>query len=247
MSDIIIKRESHILRMQLNRPRKKNALTPAMYGAMRAALEKAGEADDTRVVYLTGSGDSFCAGNDINSFLAQPESTAATQFIRAIAGSRLPIVAAVNGVAVGIGVTMLLHCDLVYAADSARFSFPFVDLGLAPEAASSYLLPRLLGYAKAAELLLLGEPFSAAIAVDLGIVNQAVAADELDGLALATATKLAAKPPEALREARMLLRRGMMDSMGDAIDRETEILYKRLGSDEARGIMAAFMARRRGS
>ena len=135
---------------------------------------------DIRVITLTGSGDSFCAGNDLNSFLSDPGSDSAARFIRAIATAQAPIVAAVNGVAVGVGVTMLLHCDLVYAAADARFNFAFIDLGLLPEAGSTYLLPRMLGYGRAAELLMLGEAFGAETARECGIVNAVVPAEALD-------------------------------------------------------------------
>ena len=176
MQDILITREDHILRIQLNRPQKKNALTPAMYDTLRQAIESADNENDIRVIYITGSGDSFTAGNDLNSFLQEPGSVAPAQFIKAIASAQTPIVAAVNGVAVGVGVTLLLHCDLVYAADSATLRLPFIDLGLVPEAASTYLLPRMAGYGRAAELLLLGEAFSAEKAWECGIVNAVVAA-----------------------------------------------------------------------
>ena len=247
MPDTLITRADHILRIQLNRPRKKNALTPAMYDVLREAIERANDDTSIHVITITGSGDSFCAGNDLNTFLEDPSSDAAARFIKAIAGARAPIVAAVNGVAVGVGVTMLLHCDLVYASENATFNFAFVDLGLLPEAASSYLLPRMLGYAGAAELLMLGEPFSAEKARDCGIVNRVVAADALDELAQAQAEKLAAKPPEALRQTKMLLRRGAAKAVEETMALELELIGGRLVSDEVRGIMQAFFARRGGS
>ncbi|MCY3866918.1 MAG: enoyl-CoA hydratase-related protein, partial [Chloroflexi bacterium] len=232
------------LRIQLNRPRKKNALSPAMYDSLRAAIERADDDSSIRVITLTGSGDSFCAGNDLNTFLADPGSDAAALFIKAIAGAQTPIVAAVNGVAVGVGVTMLLHCDLVYAAAEARFNFAFIDLGLLPEAASSYLLPRMLGYSGAAELLMLGEAFSAEQARECGIVNQVVAAEALDDLARSKAAQLAAKPPEALRQTKMLLRRGSSKAVEETMALELSMIGERLVSDEARGIMQAFFKRR---
>ena len=182
MPNTLITQHNNILRIQLNRPQKKNALTPAMYVALREAIERADNDTSIHVITLSGSGDSFCAGNDLNTFLQDPGSDAAARFIKAIANARAPIVAAVNGVAVGVGVTMLLHCDLVYASEDARFNFAFIDLGLLPEAASSYLLPRMLGYAGAAELLMLGEAFSAEKARECGLVNQVVAADALEEL-----------------------------------------------------------------
>ena len=244
MPDTLITIDNHILRIQLNRPQKKNALTPAMYDSLRGAIERADADPSIRVITLTGSGDSFCAGNDLNAFLDDPGSEAAARFIKAIAGAQTPIVAAVNGVAVGVGVTMLLHCDLVYADESAKFNFAFVDLGLLPEAASSFLLPRMIGTSRAAELLLLGEPFSAAKARDCGIVTQVVAADELEDLAQSKAAQLAAKPPEALRQTKMLLRRGTAKAVEETMDLELSLIAERLVSDEARAIMQAFFARR---
>ena len=244
MSDTIITTDQGIRRIQLNRPGKKNALTPAMYNAISAALRSANADPAIRVIYITGSGDSFCAGNDLASFLAEPESPAAGDFIKAIAEAEKPIVAAVNGVAVGVGATILLHCDLVYAADTARFRFPFVDLGIVPEAASTYLLPRMLGYSRAAELLLLGELFTADTAREIGLANQVVAAQALEELAWSKARMLAAKPPEALRQARMLLRRGMAQTVRETMALEMAVIGERLVSEEARGIMAAFFERR---
>ena len=244
MTNILITHSNHILRVQLNRPQKKNALTPAMYDALRQAIERANADTDIHVLYLTGSGDSFCAGNDLNSFLSDPASESAARFIKAIATAEAPIVAAVNGVAVGVGVTMLLHCDLVYAVEGARFNFAFIDLGLLPEAASSYLLPRVLGYSRAAELLMLGEAFTAEKARDCGIVNEVVAVGELEALAWSKAEQLAAKPPEALRQTKMLLRRGSAQAVQEAMEVELGMIGERLMSDEVRGIMQAFFARR---
>lgn len=244
MTDTRISQENHILRVQLNRPKKKNALTPAMYDALREAIERANDDRDICVITLTGSGDSFCAGNDLNSFLEDPGSDSAARFIKAIAGSEAPIVAAVNGVAVGVGVTMLLHCDLVYAAADAKFNFAFIDLGLLPEAGSTYLLPRIMGYSRAAELLMLGEAFTAEKALECGLVNQVVAAEELEALAQSKAKQLAAKPPEALRGTKMLLRRGSAQALQETMDVELGMIGERLVSEEVRGIMQAFFARR---
>ena len=245
MQDILITREDHILRIQLNRPQKKNALTPAMYDTLRQAIESADNENDIRVIYITGSGDSFTAGNDLNSFLQEPGSVAPAHFIKAIASAQTPIVAAVNGVAVGVGVTLLLHCDLIYAADSATLRLPFIDLGLVPEAASTYLLPRMAGYGRAAELLLLGEAFSAEKAWECGIVNAVVVAAKLDELAWSKAQQLAAKPPQALRQTKILLKRGTQKAVQETIDTELEIIAERLVSDEVRGIMEAFFAGKR--
>ena len=217
-----------------------------MYDALRQAIERADADPDIRVITLTGSGDSFCAGNDLNSFLSDPGSDAAARFIQAIAAAQTPIVAAVNGVAVGVGVTMLLHCELVYAAADAKFNFAFIDLGLLPEAGSSYLLPRMLGYGRAAELLMLGEPFSAERARDCGIVNAVVAAEALEQLAWSKAEQLAAKPPQALRQTKLLLRRGSASAVQATMALELSMIGERLVSDEVRGIMQAFFERRAG-
>ena len=244
MTNITTTLSKHILRIQLNRPEKKNALTPAMYTRLREAIERANNDTDIHVITITGSGDSFCAGNDLTSFLQDPGSEAAARFIKAIASAEAPIVAAVNGVAVGVGVTMLLHCDLVYAVPEAKFNFAFIDLGLLPEAGSTYLLPRMMGYSRAAELLMLGGAFTAEKAMECGIVNQVVAADELEALALAKAEQLAAKPPEALRQTKMLLRRGSAAAVQEAMEIELGMIGERLVSDEVREIMEAFFARR---
>ncbi|MCY3780110.1 MAG: enoyl-CoA hydratase-related protein [Chloroflexi bacterium] len=244
MPNITTTLSKHILRIQLNRPEKKNALTPAMYNTLREAIERANDDTSIRVITLTGSGDSFCAGNDLNSFLSDPGSDSAARFIKAIASAEAPIVAAVNGVAVGVGVTMLLHCDLVYASADAKFNFAFIDLGLLPEAGSTYLLPRMMGYSRAAELLMLGGAFTAAKALECGIVNQVVAAAELEALAQSTAEGLAAKPPEALRRTKMLLRRGSERALKETMALELSMIGERLVSDEVRGIMQAFFARR---
>ena len=245
MPNTLITLSNHILRIQLNRPEKKNALTPAMYDSLREAIERADADADIRVITITGSGDSFCAGNDLNTFLADPASDAAARFIKEIAGAQTPVVAAVNGVAAGVGLTMLLHCDLVYAAEDTKFNFAFIDLGLLPEAASTYLLSRLLGYSGAAELLMLGEAFSADKARECGIVNQVVAADELEQLAQSKAAQLASKPPEALRQTKMLLRRGSAKAVEETMALELDMISKRLVSDEVREIMQAFFARRK--
>ncbi len=244
MTNITTTLTNHILRIQLNRPEKKNALTPAMYDGLREAIERANDDQDIRVITITGSGDSFCAGNDLNSFLKEPGSESAARFIKAIATAETPIVAAVNGVAVGVGLTILLHCDLVYAAAGAKFNFAFIDLGLLPEAGSTYLLPRIMGTSRAAELLMLGETFTAEKAQTCGIVNQVAAAEELEALAQAKAEQLASKPPEALRGTKMLLRRGSAQAVQEAMELELSMIGERLASDEVRGIMQAFFARR---
>ena len=243
MTDVLISRDHNIVRIQLNRPKKKNALTPDMYHAMREEIEKANSDLSVHVIYITGSEDSFSAGNDLNTFMEDPTSHAAARFISAIADAKTPIVAAVNGLAVGVGVTMLLHCDLVYAVDSAVFNFAFIDLGVVPEAASSYLLPQMVGHRRAAELLMLGERFTAHTAREFGIINHVMSAEELDTFAWSKAQQLASKPPQALRETKMLLKRGNAKAVEETIEFELGIFAERIQSNEARQLMTAFLER----
>lgn len=244
MTNISISRDNHIVHIQFTRPQKKNALNPEMYNAAREAIESANTDTSVHVIYITGSEDSFSAGNDLNNFLTDPTSDVAAKFIMTIAQAQTPIVAAVNGLAVGVGVTMLLHCDLVYAVDSATFNFAFIDLGVVPEAASSYLLPQMVGQRRAAELLMLGERFDAHKAQEFGIVNQVLSADELETYARSKAEQLAAKPPQALRQTKMLLKRGNAQAIDETITYELGIFAERLQSEEVMQIMQAFMQRK---
>lgn len=235
-----------ILIVRLTRPAKKNALTRDMYEGLAAAISRLDGDSELRVLLLTGSEDSFTAGNDINDFLQYPphaEGSPVNAFLAALPGIEKPFVVAVNGVAVGIGTTMLLHADLVYAAESARFRMPFVDLALVPEAGSSYLLPRLLGRAKASELLLLAREFDAAEAESLGIVNRVVPDDALFEAALEAAQEIARKPPQAVRLTKKLLR-GHQEPLLAAMEKEGEIILERIRSDEAREVFTAFMEKR---
>lgn len=236
-----------ILRVQFNRPKKKNALNFGMYNAVTAALQQADSDPSIRVVYLTGSEDSFTAGNDLGDFLSGLRPTdevgPAGRFIKQISITETPIVAAVNGIAVGVGVTMLLHCDLVYAAENALFNFAFIDLGAVPEAASSYLLPRMVGQRRAAELLMLGEKFGAVTACDYGIVNDVVSAESLQEFAWDRAVRLSKKPPQALRQTKQLLKRGAAQAVADTIEAEGVIFSERINSAEARAIMMSILSR----
>lgn len=242
---VLLERHDHILKITLNRPEKKNALLPEMYDALRQALQSADADDGIHVVYITGSGDSFTAGNDLNTFLNHPESNAAADFIMTIATTQTPLVAAVNGMAVGVGVTMLLHCDLVYAAEAAAFNFAFIDLGIVPEAGASLLLPALVGQRRAAELLMLGGKFDAHTAQAAGIANDVLPADELQATAWRRAEQLAAKPPIALRQTKMLLKRPNADQLEETMALELRMIAERLQSDEARTIIAGILERRR--
>jgi enoyl-CoA hydratase/carnithine racemase len=232
--------------LTINRAEKKNALLQEMYAVLADSLYDAEKNSDIRVTIITGVEDSFTAGNDLGDFLQNPvqnEETPVVRFLHALAEIRKPLIAAVNGIAVGVGTTMLMHCDLVYAADNAKFSLPFVNLALVPEAASSYLMPKLMGHQRAAELLMLGEAFDAQKAWNYGIVNQVVASSDLAIIANEAASKLAAKAPEALRLAKDLLK-GDAEQVRKQMDAEGQIFQTRLVSPEAREAMQAFMERR---
>lgn len=242
---ILVERHDAILKVVFNRPKKKNALALDMYETLIEALDEADADPSIHVVYITGTADSFSAGNDLNSFLSNPSADNAARFITKIAQAETPIVAAVNGLAVGVGVTMLLHCDLVYAVEDAVFNFAFIDLGAVPEAASSYLLPRMVGQRRAAELLMLGDKFNAQTAVEFGIVNRAVPADELEALAWGNAQRLAAKPPQALHQTKMLMKRGTAAAVAETIPAELKVFFERMQSEESRAIMMAILNRRK--
>ena len=248
MKNILTENKDGILRIEIDRPDKKNALTAAMYQAMADAI-KAAEADSTvRVVLIHGKADLFTAGNDLQDFLDNPprdDNRPVFQFLYGISQAQKPIVAAVAGAAVGIGTTMLLHCDLVYAAPNARLQLPFVNLGLVPEAGSSLLLPALVGYQRAAELLLLGEPFGAHRAQEIGLVTEVVAEDQLFDSAMAQAKKLASKPVESLRLTKRLMKQGQMAAVAQRIKRESDHFGERLASPEAKEAFSAFLEKRK--
>jgi enoyl-CoA hydratase/carnithine racemase len=248
MAEILTDRAGAVCRLQINRPEKKNALTGTMYEALADAL-KGAEADRAiRAIVIHGAGDAFTAGNDLRDFLERPPSgpeSPTFRFMAALAGASKPVVAAVHGVAVGIGTTLLLHCELVYAAEGARFSLPFVDLGLVPEFGSSVLLPSLAGYHRAAEYLLLGKPFDAQAARDIGLVNAVVPADQLLPTAMAAAQALAEKPAAAVRLAKTLMRRGRVAIVETAMHDEGRLFAERLASPEAREAFTAFLGKRK--
>ena len=237
-----------VMRITMNRPAKKNALTGPMYDSMTAAMAQADASDDIRAIVLEGSGGSFTAGNDLGDFLAtatRGEENRAGHFIRKIALLETPIVAAVDGVAVGVGTTLLFHCDLVYATPAAKFRMPFLDLGLLPEAGSSILAPRRFGMAKASEYILLAEAFGPQEAKELGLINAVVAPEALGETAMGAARKLAAKPAAALRMARQLMR-GDRKEIEAAIDRESAAFAKALTSPEAKAAFMAFLGKAKG-
>jgi enoyl-CoA hydratase/carnithine racemase len=248
MPDILVSDDGPVRTVRMNRPEKKNALTLAMYDAMAQAIEESSQRADIRCLLIAGHDSGFCAGNDLNDFVAMAQSGALgapiLRFLHALARADKPLVAAVNGRAVGVGATMLLHCDHVVASDSAVLSTPFVALGLVPEAASSLIAPRLMGHARAFALLVMGQPLSAAEAKDAGIVNAVVPAADLEAQALAAARTIAALPAEGVRIARRLMR-GSVDDIIARIDAEAAAFKARLASPEAQAAFAAFFNRKR--
>jgi len=240
--------EAGVMTITLNRLDKKNSITSAMYAALADALEAAHHDSAVRAVVIQGHETIFSAGNDIGDFLNKPPSTSDApvfRFLRGISSFPKPLVAAVCGPAVGIGTTLLLHCDLVYAGDNAAFSMPFVNLGLCPEAASSFLVPQLMGYPRAAEALLLGEPFMAETALELGLVNRIVPPAEANALAQRQALKLAAKPLSALMETKRLMKKGNANIVAERIAEEAASFGRMLGEPAAREAFGAFMEKRK--
>jgi enoyl-CoA hydratase/carnithine racemase len=247
MSDqILVSRADGVCELQLNRPEKRNALTLAMYGAIVDALNEARADDSVRVVLVSGAGASFTAGNDLNDFLTQgdfSESNNAVRFLDTLRSFRKVLIAAVHGQTVGIGVTALLHCDLVVAARSTQMSMPFVKLGLVPEAGSSLLLPRLVGHQRAAELLFLGRPFDAAEALQMGLINRVVEDAVLMDEARKLARSVAQQPPGALLAAKRLLR--SETGLGARMQEELEAFRAQLGSEEFKAAVQAFFTKSR--
>ena len=246
MSDTIIELKDHILSITMNRPAKKNALTAPMYAAMADAIESA-EADmDVRVILFQGVDGIFTSGNDLGDFLANPPrgpESPVSRFLMALARSTVPMVAAVDGPAVGVGTTMLLHCDYVVAADTTTFMMPFTNLGLLPEAGSSYLLPKIMGHARASELILSGRGFSADEALSFGIINEVSTSADLAAAAAKHVGVFAAKPPAPMRKSKALLKDDMPVVL-DRIQREMALFGEALGSEEAKEAMSAFMEKR---
>src|SRR5690554_2439543 len=240
-TNVIVTEQDGVMRIHLNRPEKKNALTQHMYQIMNDALADANaREDDIAAVLMTGAGDVFCAGNDLGDFLRHGEMNANSpvfQFLTTIASVHVPIVAAVQGPAVGIGTTLLLHCDLVYAADTARFVMPFVDMGLVPEAASSQLVPLLCGHTKASELLLLGEAIDAYDAERYNIVNKVVSSEQLEPTVMTVMEKLAAKPKRSLRLSKKLLKTPFQP-IQERIQLELQDFLQVLASPETQAIIA---------
>ncbi len=250
MGDLVIVTDDGPVRtVRMNRPEKKNALTMAMYDAMAAAIESAAQNPTLRCLLIAGAPTAFCAGNDIGDFLKMATGAGALgapilRFLYALARCELPLVAAVQGNAVGVGTTLLMHCDHVVAASDARFATPFVGLGLVPEAGSSLIAPRLMGQARAFSLLVMGRPLSADEAKAAGLVNTVVAAEAVETEAMQAARAIAALPPQGVLASRRLLR-GKPDDIIARIDEEAELFKTRLQSAEARTAFEAFMMRKK--
>lgn len=238
-----------VCQIEIARPEKKNALTGEMYAQMAQALDAAKADPAVRAVLISGQPGIFTSGNDIEDFMkrgSQPVAESpAFQFMKALTGCDKPVVAAVTGAAIGIGTTLLLHCDFVYVSDEARLAMPFVTLGLVPEFASSLLVPQLMGPRKAAEKILLGEPFTAEEAVDCGIANAVLPAGEVLAHSRRVAERFNALPPSAIRQTKALLRRGNADAVMAAITAENEVFSSRLSSPEAKEAFSAFFQKRK--
>lgn len=247
MSEILAERTGNILRVTVNRPAKKNAMTSAMYIALANAFNEAAKDDDIHVVIWDAAGDSFSAGNDIEDFLKNPPGPGESPQARlgdALLNLDKPVIAAVKGIAIGGGTTLLTHCDFVYAGESSKFKLPFVDLGLVPEFGSSWSVPARSGYLRAAELFMLGQAFSAEVAAQVGLVTQVVPDAELSETVTQTAKKLAAKPIGALRATKKLLRESSRQQIDQAVKAELEEFSKRVRSAEVREVFTAFMEKR---
>lgn len=249
--EVDIERRDGVQTIRIQRPEKKNALLPAMYSAMHEALRDGDASDDVRAHIITGSGGVFSAGNDIKDFMSRADGamppigeSPVHKFIGYLPRVEKPLIAAVDGLAVGVGVTLLFHCDLVYATPGARLITPFLDLGLVPEAGSSLLAPRRMGHALAFEMLALGEAFSGERAREAGLVNRVVDAELLQETARNAALKLAAKPPAALKIARDLMRGASVDEIVTRLEEESRLFADRMKSPEAREAFQAFVEKR---
>lgn len=247
MAEILTMLENQVLSISFNRPEKMNALTRNMYAELAKELNSADQEFGIRAVILTSEGGSFTGGNDISDFLEHPptsEDSTVAAFLSAIHNFTKPLIAAVKGNAVGVGTTMLLHCDLVVASEDAKFSLPFTSLGLVPEAGSSFLLPRLVGYQRAAEMFLTGEPFDANYGLEVGLVNY-IASDPYEK-ARELALKIAKQPPQAVINTKALMKAQVHDSVAAVMKAEFEIFALALQSEEARSAFMQFLTRKKG-
>ena len=247
MSEIQTERSESILRVTVNRPAKKNAMTSAMYNDLADVFNEAAKDESVRVVIWDAAGDSFSAGNDVEDFLKNPPGPGESPQARlgnALLNLDKPVIAVVKGAAVGGGTTLLTHCDFVFAGESAKFQIPFVNLGLVPEFGSSWSLAARSGYLRAAELFMLGQPFNAELAAEIGLVTRVVPDSELSATAKETAEKLAAKPIGALRATKKLLKRSSRQQVEEAIEAEVEEFSARVRSAEVREVFTAFLEKR---
>jgi enoyl-CoA hydratase/carnithine racemase len=246
---VLVTAQEGILRIQLHRPDKKNAITADMYMTLTEAIQQAEQDPAIRVLLLTGTEDCFSSGNDLADFINNSavviEDSPVFHFLLAISQAAKPIVASVGGLAVGIGVTLLLHCDLVYASTNALFRLPFTNLGLCPEGGSSLLLPLRIGYQRAAELLLLGEPFSATKALEIGLINGIYNVYELNEAVWQKAQQLATQPVASMLLTKSLLKRNQAALLREVLLLETHYFVERLHSPEAAQALKAFMARKK--
>jgi enoyl-CoA hydratase/carnithine racemase len=248
MDDIVTEHTGSILRVQLNRPTKRNAMTSAMYVALADILNEAANDENTRVVLWYGAGDSFCAGNDIEDFLKNPpgpgESPQA-RLMEALVDFDKPLVVAVHGAAIGGGTTMLTHCDFIYAGESAKFQMPFINLAVVPEFGSSCSMPARIGHLRAAELILLGAPFDARRAAELGLVTQVISDKDVLTRATETAGKLVAKPSAALQASKRLMKQPFREQIKAAMKAENEAFSAQVRSEDAKEAFAAFLEKRK--
>lgn len=242
---IIVDRIDAVLRITINNPSKRNALSQAMYHRMIAALDEASDDKAIRAIWIRGSEGVFTSGNDVTAFNAAPgEIPAPALFVKRLISFDKPIVAQVEGLAIGIGVTMLLHCDIIYALKDARFKMPFVNLGVVPEAGSSYLLPRLVGAARASELILLGREFDGEEALELGIISRVVSQQELEAAAQSAAIALSKQPPQATKISRRLLKEMPGDVLNARVDEEFKHFFACTKGPEFEEALNAFMQKR---
>jgi enoyl-CoA hydratase/carnithine racemase len=248
MDDIVTERAGSILLVKLNRPAKRNAMTSAMYLSLARIFNEAANDENTRVVLWHGEGDSFCAGNDIEDFLKNPPGSGESpqaSLMQALVNFDKPLVAAVHGAAIGGGTTMLLHCDFIYAGESTHFQMPFINLAVVPEFGSSCFVPERIGHVRAAELILLGIPFDAKRAVELGLVTQVISDKDVLAKATETAGKLAAKPAGALQASKQLMKRPFLEQIKTAMKAENEEFSTQVRSEDAKEAFTAFLEKRK--
>jgi enoyl-CoA hydratase/carnithine racemase len=248
MDDIVTEHAGSILRVQLNRPTKRNAMTSAMYLALAGIFNEAANDDDTRVVVWHGAGDSFCAGNDIEDFLKNPPGAGESpqaDLMNELVNFDKPVVVAVQGAAIGGGTTMLTHCDFIYAAENAKFQMPFINLALVPEFGSSCSVPARIGHLRAAELILLGSPFDAGRALELGLVTEVVSDQDVLARATETARKLATKPAAALQASKRLMKQPFREQIKAAMKAENAEFSAQVRSEDAKEALTAFLEKRK--